>query len=45
MAQFTLSPFKVDVSNEEVARLKRKLLDTRIPKQEIVPGAADDYGA
>jgi len=37
-------PFKVDIPRTEVDRLLRKLKDTRIPTQEIVPGAGSDYG-
>lgn len=37
-------PFKVDIPKSEVERLIRKLKDTRIPDQEIVPGAGEDYG-
>ncbi|CAG9993911.1 unnamed protein product [Clonostachys byssicola] len=40
----TIEPFKVDVPQDEVDRLIRKLKDTRIPKKEIVPGAGSDYG-
>jgi len=39
-----IRPFKVDVPKSEVDRLLRKLKDTRIPTQEIVPGAGSDYG-
>jgi hypothetical protein len=37
-------PFKVDIPQSEVDRLKRKLADTRLPPREIVPGAGDKYG-
>lgn len=40
----SIRPFKVDVPDDEIARLKRKLQDTRLPKREIVPDAGDDYG-
>ena len=40
----TIRPFKIDFSDDEVARLKRKLQDTRLPTEEIVPNAGDDYG-
>ncbi|KAK5070993.1 hypothetical protein LTS08_000645 [Lithohypha guttulata] len=39
-----LRDFKVDIPRAEVDRLLRKLKDTRIPTQEIVPGAGSDYG-
>ncbi|OQU95134.1 hypothetical protein CLAIMM_01382 [Cladophialophora immunda] len=39
-----ISPFRIDIPNGEVERLKRKLRDTRIPKAPIVPGANGDYG-
>ena len=45
MSLITVSSFKVDIPEAEVARLKQKLLDTRIPGQAIVPGAGDAYGA
>jgi hypothetical protein len=37
-------PFKVEIPQSEVDRLKRKLADTRLPPKEIVPGAGDKYG-
>lgn len=37
-------PFQVDVTQKEVDRLLRKLQDTRIPTQDIVPDAGSDYG-
>jgi hypothetical protein len=40
----TIVPFKVDIPQSEVERLKRKLSDTRLPPREIVPGAGDKYG-
>lgn len=40
----SVKPFKVDVSTGEVARLKRKLQETRLPDVEIVPDAGDNYG-
>lgn len=40
----TIRSFKVDVPKAEVDRLIRKLKDTRIPTQDIVPGAGSDYG-
>lgn len=39
-----IQPFTIDIPAEEVERMKRKLRDTRIPQNEIVPGAGDDYG-
>lgn len=38
MASNDIKPFKVDIPQEEVDRLKRKLKDTRIPPKPIVPG-------
>ncbi|KIV82026.1 hypothetical protein PV11_04167 [Exophiala sideris] len=38
------SSFEIDVPDAEVARLKRKLQDTRVPTHPIVPGAGGDYG-
>ena len=40
----SIRPFKIDISQEEVARLKTNLQDTRIPAGEVVPNAGDDYG-
>ncbi|KIW69716.1 hypothetical protein PV04_05576 [Phialophora macrospora] len=39
-----ISPFKIDIPKHEVDRLKRKLQDTRLPKESIVPEAGSDYG-
>lgn len=39
-----IKPFKVDIPDEEVKRLHRKLKDTRLPPKEIVPNAGDRYG-
>lgn len=39
-----VSPFQINIEPQEVARLKRKLEDTRLPKDPIVPDAAGDYG-
>lgn len=39
-----IQPFKVDIPQEEVDRLKRKLKDTRLPPKEIVPNAGKAYG-
>ncbi|KAF2094625.1 alpha/beta-hydrolase [Rhizodiscina lignyota] len=39
-----IKPFKVDIPQAEVDRLYQKLRDTRVPTQDIVPGAGSDYG-
>lgn len=39
-----IRPFRIDIPKAEVDRLSRKLKDTRIPIQDIVPGAGSDYG-
>ena len=39
-----ITPFKIDVPKEDIDRLKRKLQDTRIPTDPIVPHAGSDYG-
>ena len=39
-----IRPFKVEIDQDEVFRLQRKLRETRIPGREIVPGAGDKYG-
>lgn len=39
-----VEPFRVDVPEAELQRLKEKLLSTRYPKNEVVPGAGSDYG-
>ncbi|KAF9887738.1 hypothetical protein FE257_009691 [Aspergillus nanangensis] len=44
MTDITISPYSIDIPLEEVHRLRRKLLDTRLPDQPIVPGAGNDYG-
>ncbi len=36
--------FDPTIPKEEVDRLWRKLADTRIPKDPIVPDAGEDYG-
>jgi hypothetical protein len=41
----SVSPFKIDIAKEEVERLRRKLQDTRIPLDPIVPEARRDYGS
>lgn len=40
----SIRPFKVDVPQDDVDRLKAKLLDTQTPDTEIVPDAGSDYG-
>ena len=42
MSQIT--PFNPQIPDEEVQRLFRKLGDTRLPEQPIVPDAGWDYG-
>lgn len=37
-------PFGPRIPQEEVDRLCRKLKDTRLPAQPIVPDAREDYG-
>lgn len=44
MADSDIVPFKVNIPQSEVDRLKRKLQDTRLPPKEIVPGAGNKYG-
>jgi hypothetical protein len=44
MAESDIVPFKVDIPQSEVDRLKRKLKDTRLPPKEIVPNAGNKYG-
>ena len=44
MVESDIIPFKVDIPQSEVDRLKRKLQDTRLPPREIVPGAGNKYG-
>ena len=39
-----IEPFKIGILHSEVERMKRKLRDTRIPQDPIVPDAGDDYG-
>lgn len=39
-----ITPFRVDVPEAEVERLKRKLQDTRLPPRPIVPDAGTKYG-
>lgn len=39
-----IRPFKVDIPQQEVDRLNRKLRDTRLPGRSIVPDAGDRYG-
>jgi hypothetical protein len=40
----SIKPFKPSIPKEEVDRLFRKLADTRLPKEPIVPEAGWDYG-
>ena len=44
MTESNIKPFKIDIPQEEVDRLKRKLKDTRLPPKPIVPEAEDKYG-
>ncbi|KAJ5395136.1 alpha/beta-hydrolase [Penicillium crustosum] len=44
MSGSCVHPFKIEVSENEVDRLRRKLEDTRLPGREIVTGAGDRYG-
>jgi hypothetical protein len=39
-----IKPFDPSIPQEEVDRLFRKLADTRLPQQPIVPDAGEDYG-
>lgn len=39
-----IKPFDSNISQTEVDRLFRKLADTRLPTQPIVPDAGEDYG-
>jgi hypothetical protein len=39
-----ITPFDPTIPQEEVDRLFRKLVDTRLPTQPIVPDAGEDYG-
>lgn len=39
-----ISSFEINIDTKEVDRLRRKLEDTRIPKDPIVPDAGGDYG-
>jgi hypothetical protein len=41
---FEIKPFDPTIDEEEVQRLFRKLGDTRLPEQPIVPDAGWDYG-
>ena len=42
----TPTPFTVHVSDEELARMRRKIEDYALPEREIVPNSCDcwDYG-
>lgn len=44
MSDTAIHEFKVQIPQEEVDRLYRKLKDTRLPPREVVPGAGDKYG-
>lgn len=44
MSESAVLEFKVQIPEEEVDRLYRKLKDTRLPPREIVPGAGEKYG-
>ena len=44
MSSDEIKPFKVDIPPAEQDRLRDKLLSTRHPKHEVVPGAGSDYG-
>ncbi|KAM5522661.1 epoxide hydrolase [Fusarium oxysporum f. sp. phaseoli] len=44
MSQVRVEPFKVDIPQDEIDRLKMKLRDTRLPGREIVPEAGTRYG-
>lgn len=39
-----IKPFDPNIPKDEVDRLFRKLTDTRLPEQSIVPDAGWDYG-
>lgn len=39
-----IEPFNPSIPRDEVDRLLRKLKDTRLPKDPIVPDAGEDYG-
>lgn len=38
------SPFRVDIPDDEVERMKRLIRDTRLPEPPPLPGASWDYG-
>ena len=44
MPSDAITPFRVKIPSSEQDRLKERLLSTRYPKHEVVPGAGDDYG-
>lgn len=44
MSSEQIRPFDPTIPQEEVDRLFRKLKDTRLPSQPIVPDAGEDYG-
>jgi hypothetical protein len=37
-------PFRVHVSDEELARLRRKIEDYELPEEDIIPDAKWEYG-
>lgn len=39
-----IEAFQVDISREEIERLKRKLQETRLPGRPVVPDAGGNYG-
>ena len=44
MSSQGVKPFKVNIPEAELERLRQKLLTTRYPKQDVVIDAGDDYG-
>ena len=44
MSSSKIKDFKIDISQEDVDRLKRKLQDHRLPPKPIVPDAGKSYG-
>ena len=39
-----IAAFDPEIPRDEVERMFRKLRDTRLPSEPIVPDAGDDYG-
>jgi hypothetical protein len=39
-----IKPFSPEIPQDEIDRLFRKLADTRLPRDPIVPDAGEDYG-